>query len=269
MSATVQSSRPTVLVIHDDGDALDLMTRLFEASGFDVLAAISSFRAQAYLESDRRVDVVVVPWDASSPIGGDVYRWALQQRYDLRDRFVFVASSEVPGDFDRVVAGRSLAVSTARPAEIVRVAHAVVRRQATLARDPDAEGMGRGADRPSLLLAEDEPVLLAVMTDLLAQAGFSVTPVDGGKAAISQLEKADFDAIVSDWYMDDGSGADLHRWLAEFRPWLATRMIFLSSEEAEDVAAAGAGRPIFRKGQDSAGLIALLEEIVREARAGA
>lgn len=265
MSATVQSARPTVLVIHDDGDALDLMTRLFEASGFDVLAAVSAYRAQAYLESDRRVDVVVVPWDASAPIGGEIYRWALQQRYDLRDRFVFVAASEVPGDFDRVVAGRSLVVSTARPAEIVRVAHAVVRRGATLARDPDAEPSGSG-DRPTLLLAEDEPVLLAVMAELLAEAGFAVTPVDGGKAAIAQLERADFDTIVADWYMDDGSGAELHRWLVEFRPWLAARMIFLSSEEAEDLAAASAGRPIFRKGQDSAGLIALLRELVGDAR---
>ena len=42
MCATVPLGRPSVLVNHDDGDALDLMTRLFEASGFEVVTAESA-----------------------------------------------------------------------------------------------------------------------------------------------------------------------------------------------------------------------------------
>src|SRR5205814_2260136 len=53
MGATVQLGRPIVLVIHDEGDALDLMTRLFEASGAEVVTAVTGFRAQAHLEGDR------------------------------------------------------------------------------------------------------------------------------------------------------------------------------------------------------------------------
>src|SRR5262245_66487749 len=87
--ATVESDRPTVLVIHDDGDALDLMTRLFEASGFEVMTAVTGFRAQAHLEGDKPIDVVVAPWDSAHPVGGDVYRWSLQKRYDLPDLFLF------------------------------------------------------------------------------------------------------------------------------------------------------------------------------------
>jgi hypothetical protein len=63
MSATVSLARPTVLVIHDDGDALDIMTRLFEAAGCDVITAVSGLRAQAHLEGDRPISVVVAPWD--------------------------------------------------------------------------------------------------------------------------------------------------------------------------------------------------------------
>lgn len=264
MCATVQPDRPTVLVIHDDGDALDLLTRLFEASGCDVVAAVTGFRAQAHLEGDGPIGVVVAPWDAAHPVGGDVYRWSLQHRYDLRDQFVFLAS-EVPSEFDRIVAGRCLAVSSSRPSEVVRVALAAVRRRAQLEAARDAVGE-LGGDKPTLLLAEDEPVLLMVMADLFAEAGYAVTKAESGHAAIGALESEDFDAIVADWLMDDGTGADLYRWIVVTKPWLADRVVFLAGEDHQDAEAVAPGRPLFRKGADSRALTKVLREIVRQAR---
>jgi CheY-like chemotaxis protein len=267
MSATVSLARPTVLVIHDDGDALDIMTRLFEASGFDVVTAVTGFRAQAHLEGDRPVDVVVAPWDAAHPVGGEVYRWSLQRRYDLRDQFVFVAS-EVAPDFDQIVAGRCLAMSMARPAEIVRVALAVVKRKNQLEESPDtlAELAEVEQAKPRLLLADDEPVLLMVIGDFLAQSGYAVTRVESGHAAIILLHHEEFDAIVTDWQMDDGTGADIYRWIVQKKPQLAQRIVFLSDGEGDDPSTIAPGRPMFRKGQDSHGLTSVLEEIVRETR---
>lgn len=285
MCATVQSGRPTALVIHDDGDALDLLTRLFEASGFEVAAAVTGFRAQAHLEGDRRIDVVVAPWDPDRPVGGAVYRWSLQHRHDLRDRFVFLAS-EVPADFDRIVAGRCLAVSMARPHEVVSVALAAVRRRARLeAAGGEAAGAGAGVgsrvevgalasspepgdDRPTLLVADDDPALLVVMADLFAEAGYAVTRAESGNAAIRTIERAGggFDAIVADWSMNDGGGADLYRWLRAARPRLAERVVFLADDEAEDTGEVAPGRPIFRKGADSKALAQALQQIVRRAR---
>ena len=74
MCATLSLARPTVLVIHDDGEALDVLTRLFEAGSFEVITAVTGFRAQAHLEGDRPIDVVVVPWDAAHPYHGLGYR---------------------------------------------------------------------------------------------------------------------------------------------------------------------------------------------------
>jgi two-component system cell cycle response regulator CpdR len=267
MSATVSLARPTVLVIHDDGDALDIMTRLFEASGFDVVTAVTGFRAQSHLEGDRPVDVVVAPWDAVHPVGGEVYRWSLQRRYDLRDQFVFIAA-EVTSDFDQIVAGRCLAMAMARPAEIVRAALAVVRRknqlegtEDTLAELPELEQA-----RPRLLLADDEPVLLMVIGDFLAQSGYAVTRVESGHAAIILLHHEEFDAIVTDWQMDDGTGADIYRWIVQTKPQLAERIVFLSDGEGDDASTVAPGRPMFRKGQDSHALTSVLEDIVRESR---
>jgi len=256
--------RPTVLVIHDDGEALDVLTRLFEGGGFEVITAVTGFRAQAYLEGDRPIDLVVVPWDAVHPVGGEVYRWSLHRRYDLRDGFVFLAA-EPPPDFDRLVAGRCLGVAMTRPAEVVRVATAAVKRRRTLELVRDAVEIADG-DRPTLLLADDEPVLLMVMADLLGDAGFAVSRVDSGHGAILLLENEEFDVIVTDWNMDDGNGADVYRWIAHEKPWLAERVVFLADEEGEDAAVVAPGRPMFRKGQDSHALTAVLREIARQGR---
>ena len=257
-----------MLVIHDDGEALDQLTRLFEASGFEVITAVSGFRARAHLErtgGQRAVDLVVVPWDAAHPTGGEVYRWSLTRRYDLRDGFVFLAA-ETPAEFDRLVAGRCLAVAIARPAEVLRVAIAAVRRRRQLEAARDAAFDPAGDDQPTLLLADDDPVLLMVMADLLAEAGYAVVRVDSGRAAMRWLEREEPSAIVADWHMDDGNGADLYRWIAQARPWLADRVVFLADVEGDDAAVVAPGRPMFRKGQDFGALAHVLREIVRQAR---
>ena len=265
MCATLSLARPTVLVIHDDGEALDLLTRLFEANGFEVITAVTGFRAQAHLEGARAIDVVVAPWDAAHPIGGDVYRWTLQQRYDLRDGFVFLAG-DLPPDFDRLVAGRCLAVPMMRAAEVIRVAAAAARRRKQLEDAREAALEEDDAGRPTLLLADDEPVLLMAMADLFSEAGYAVSRVDSGHGAILLLEHSEFDVIVSDWNMDDGSGADIYRWIVQSKPWLADRVVFLADEESEDAAVVAPGRPMFRKGQDSAALAQTLREITLQSR---
>ncbi len=258
-------ARPTVLVIHDDGSALDVLTRLFEASGFEVVTAVTGFRAEAHLEGDRPTDLVVVPWDTAHPVGGEVYRWALHQRYDLRDGFVFLAG-EPPTDFDRLVAGRCLWVTMARPAEVVRVAAATVQRRRRLEVERDAAFEVTDAEQPTLLLADDEPVLLMAMAELLGEAGYAVSPVDSGHGAIQLLMHSELDAVVIDWNMDDGSGADVYRWILQVKPWLADRVVFLGDGEGDDAAVVAPGRPMFRKGQDAAQLTAVLRQIIRLVR---
>jgi DNA-binding response OmpR family regulator len=269
--ATVSLDRPTVLVVHDDGESLDQLAQIFEASGFEVITAVSGFRAQAHLErttGDRVVDLVVVPWDAAHPTGGELYRWALQRRYDLRDGFVFLAG-EAPPEFDRVVAGRCLAVAPGKAAEIVRVAIASVRRRHQLEAARDAAFDSADDGQPTLVLAEDDPLLLQVMADLLAEAGYAVVRVDSGNAAIRWLERGDADAIIADWNMDDGAGADVYRWIAQHKPELADRVVFLADVEGDDATAVAPGRPMFRKGADSAALSSALEQIVLAVRGAA
>lgn len=252
--------RFTALVIHGDGSVLDVLTRWFEASGFEVLTALNAFRAQAALEGEKVIEVVVVPWDDTQPVGGEVYRWVLKNRPDLRSRFVFIAD-DVPPEFDATVAGRCLAVPLAATDEIVRVATGVVRRVRT---PPRGVPVVRGPGRPTLLLADDDPLLLPAMAELLTQAGYAVTQVDGVKAAVEVCEFRDFDVIVSDWRLHDGTGHDVLKWLQANKAHLAKRMVFLSESDQDETDAdqTAPGRPLFRKGQDSQSFIDGLRDIV-------
>ncbi|HEY5951687.1 MAG TPA: response regulator [Kofleriaceae bacterium] len=258
------SGRFTALVVHGDGEVLDTLTQWFEANGFDVISAPSGFRAQAHLEGDRPVEVVVAPWDDTHPIGGEMYHWVLKNRSDLRSRFVFIAD-DVPPEFDAVVGGRCLAVPLAAIEEIVRVATGIVRRVRT---PPRGVPILRGPGRPALLLVEDDPLLLVAMAELFTEQGYAVSQVDSLKNALELVEFKDFDVIVADWKMHDGSAATLYKWIIKQKPHLAPRIVFLSEADLDDSGPIAPGRPMFRKGQDSQGLIDAIRGIVAAVRGG-
>jgi CheY-like chemotaxis protein len=219
---------------------------------------MTGFRAQTHLEGKRPIDAVVAPWDVSHALGGEVYRWVLANRADLRNRFVFIAD-EVPPEYDAVVGGRCLAVPLSAIDEIVRVAGAIVRRVRT---PPLGIPIVRDNSKPTLLLVDDDPALLDAMTHLLIERGYAVTQTESGNQATSILEHAEFDAILTDWHMHDGSGADLYNWILDHKPALAARVVFLSEADQDDSGPIAPGRPMFRKGQDSQALVDVLKEIV-------
>jgi CheY-like chemotaxis protein len=256
------SGRATALVIHDDGDVLDLLTRLFEGADFEVMAAPSAFRARTHLDGQRHVEVVIAPWDVARSTGGETYRWVLQNRPDLRNRFVFIAE-EVPPEFDAVVGGRCLAVPLAALDELVRVARGIVRRGRT-----PPMGFPIVTDHPSVLLADDDPLVLEAAAGMLHETGYSVTTVESGGEACIRLELRDFDAVLLDWNMHDGSGADVYRWITAHKPALASRVVFLSEADADDSTPVAPGRPMFRKGQDFQALSDMLRMLVRNVRSG-
>lgn len=248
-----EARRRSIILLHHDGQLLDLLTRLFEARAYSVNLAATVNQAKAHLGSEREYDVVVAEWDVHHPVGGEVYRWVLDHRFGLRDRFVFLAD-EVPPELDRLVAGRCLTVRASETAEIIRVADATVRRAERVRElGPDAQ-WSRG-DRPKLLLADDDPAVLQAMAEILTQAGFAVTAVDSGNAAIAALDKHEVDVVLAEWAMVNGSGAQLFQWIVTFRPWLVDRLAFLIDRADARIEQTAPGRPAFHKGADSRALI--------------
>lgn len=71
----------------------------------------------------------------------------------------------------------------------------------------------------SVLLVEDEAVLLRSLTMLLQEMGFEVMAAMNGQMALEILETALPDAVVSDLRLPDMSGLDLLHRMKEHPAW--------------------------------------------------
>lgn len=80
----------------------------------------------------------------------------------------------------------------------------------------DLESFGsRQPRKQTVLVAEDNEGIRAVMVDTLEDAGFDVHPVSDGQAAWEALRRGNFDMLVTDNQMPRLSGLDLIRWIRD------------------------------------------------------
>jgi len=84
-----------------------------------------------------------------------------------------------------------------------------------------------------VLLIEDEPAVMAYVRSALERSGYSVVCADSGAEGIKQLEVGQFLGVVSDMRTPGGvDGADVHAWLSLYRPELASRLVFITGDLA-------------------------------------
>jgi PAS domain S-box-containing protein len=82
---------------------------------------------------------------------------------------------------------------------------------------PEVEG-GGGHAPARILLVEDNPDTSRVMRRLLSQSGHAVRTADSVSAALRSAEAEDFDLLLCDIGLPDGTGHDLMRQLLARRP---------------------------------------------------
>jgi DNA-binding NtrC family response regulator len=63
--------------------------------------------------------------------------------------------------------------------------------------------------QPSILLVDDEFVILKVLSRELRAENFSVTPVSSGSEAISALQGSSYDLVITDLTMEGIDGVDI------------------------------------------------------------
>jgi CheY-like chemotaxis protein len=85
----------------------------------------------------------------------------------------------------------------------------------------------------SILLVEDEPSVRDMTRRVLERAGYVVTTVDDGRAAMTEAEEraTPFDVLVTDVVMPQMSGIELATWMLDRRP--ETGVVLLSGYTAE------------------------------------
>ncbi len=98
--------------------------------------------------------------------------------------------------------------------------------------------MSLPAVKPSpvpILLIEDEPAVMAYVRAALERSGYPVVCCESGIDALRLLESETFLGVVSDMRTPGGvDGGQVYTWLAEHRPELAGRLVFITGDIANE-----------------------------------
>jgi CheY-like chemotaxis protein len=88
---------------------------------------------------------------------------------------------------------------------------------------------------PPVLLVEDEPAVMAYVQAALERSGYPVVCCESGVDALRLLETGDFLGVVSDMRTPGGvDGAQVHSWIAQHRPDLASKIVFITGDIANE-----------------------------------
>jgi CheY-like chemotaxis protein len=86
-----------------------------------------------------------------------------------------------------------------------------------------------------VLLIEDEPAVMAYVCAALERSGYEVVTAASGADALQLLASGDFQGVVSDMRTPGGvDGAQVHAWLADHRPELADKVVFITGDIANE-----------------------------------
>ena len=86
-----------------------------------------------------------------------------------------------------------------------------------------------------VLLIEDEPAVMAYVQAALERCGYPVVCCDSGVDALRMLENGSFLGVVSDMRTPGGvDGGQVHAWIAQHRPDLSQRIVFITGDIANE-----------------------------------
>lgn len=81
-----------------------------------------------------------------------------------------------------------------------------------------------------ILVIEDNPSILLLLTDLLTRFGYGVACASSGADALEKLGRGEFDAILLDICLPDMDGKAVYRMVKERSENLARRIILLTGD---------------------------------------
>ena len=70
----------------------------------------------------------------------------------------------------------------------------------------------------SVLIIDDEPIVLDVLQRILLRLGFDTAVANSGKTALQIFARKLFDLILLDICMPDSTGFEIAKWIKETRP---------------------------------------------------
>ena len=122
-----------------------------------------------------------------------------------------------------------------------------------------------GHRRPLVLVCDDEASVRALLVRVLERSGCEAIEAASGEEALTVIDRAAVDAIVSDHHLPAMTGIDLYERLTASRPDLGQRFVLLSGDpDSPEIVAfiARSGVPIVAKPFDLAGIEATVRAVV-------
>ena len=84
------------------------------------------------------------------------------------------------------------------------------------------------ARRGHILVIDDEPLVAALMADILGLEGYEVDTAKNGREGVEKIAARSYDVILSDLRMPELDGVGLYRELEQQHPRLLPRLAFVS-----------------------------------------
>jgi DNA-binding NtrC family response regulator len=135
------------------------------------------------------------------------------------------------------------------------------------AAQPRSRTVARGTGR--VLVVEDDAAVRTVTVQMLERAGYEVTAVPDGRAAMAAIEAATerFGVVVSDVVMPHLSGIELADWVWERDPGIGMVLLSGYTSDAVDVERArDRGAAFLSKPATFRALMEAMEEVARRGR---
>jgi len=121
-----------------------------------------------------------------------------------------------------------------------------------------------------ILLIEDEPSVMAYLQTVLERNGYMVTCSESGAEGLRLLETGEFMGVISDMRTPGGvDGEDVHTWITQHRPELASRLVFITGDVANEETVATlqkTGSPCVEKPFRVQQFIEVVEKVMGKAR---
>ncbi|WP_374293783.1 PAS domain-containing protein [Sphingomonas sp.] len=218
----VAGGTETVLVVEDDDAVRATVVELLSELGYRVLKAVDAQSALSVIESGIPIDMlftdVVMPGTLKSP---ELARKARERLPDLAVLFTsgYTENSIVHGGrLDKGV--ELLSKPYTREALARKFRHVLANQsQRRLAERPAPLGpMTPLADGLTILLVEDDELIRASTAEALQAGGFVVVEAGSAEEALTALQTAPIDVLVTDINLPTMSGIDLAQRARAVRP---------------------------------------------------
>jgi putative addiction module CopG family antidote len=257
----VRGGSETILVVEDDEEVRATVVEMLSELGYRVLKAVDADSALIVLESGVPIDLLftdmIMPGKLKSP------ELARKARDRLPDLAVLFTSGYTDGGIvhgGRLDAGLALLSKPyTREALARKVRHVLAnarQRDACLQSREQPAAQPRPERAPlTVLLVEDDPLIRSSTSDILQSAGHVVLEAGEAEEAVTALQAAPVDVLLTDLNLPGRSGQELAAQARTLRPDL--RIVYATGDVQGVWGEAGA--QLLAKPYDARALIAAVE----------